>query len=66
VLRGASTWKTVVIMALVKNLGGYGLVKGLRFGFVSLAILDSMKDVQVGAAFEYPRIGSLSLGRGLG
>jgi hypothetical protein len=57
ILRGTSTWKILVIMVLVK---------GLRFGFVSLAILDSMKDVQVGVALEYPRIGSLSLGRGLG
>ncbi len=52
VLRGTSTWKILVIMVLVK---------GLRFGFVSLANLDSMKDVQVGVTLEYPRIGSLYL-----
>ncbi|QHC96301.1 hypothetical protein PspR84_17200 [Pseudomonas sp. R84] len=57
VLRGASTWKSSAIMVLVKS---------LRFGFVGLAIVDSMKYVQVGVALEYPPIGSLSLGRGLG
>ena len=57
VLRGTSTWKILAIMAWVKD---------LRFGFVSLAIVDSMNGFQVGAALEYPRIGSLSRGRGLG
>jgi len=52
VLRGTSTWKILVIMVLVK---------GLRFGFVSLAIVDSIKDVQVGVALEHPRIGPLYL-----
>jgi hypothetical protein len=37
------------------------LVKDLRFGFVSLAILDSTKDVQVGVTLEYPPIGPLYL-----
>ncbi|MNS41425.1 hypothetical protein D3C72_737760 [compost metagenome] len=37
------------------------LVKDLRYGFVSLAILDSMNGFQVGVAFEYPQIGPLYL-----
>jgi hypothetical protein len=36
-------------------------LKGLRFGFVSLAILDSMNGFQVGVALEYPPIGPLYL-----
>ncbi|KIP97192.1 hypothetical protein RU10_01870 [Pseudomonas fluorescens] len=58
-LLGGGRPRCLVLYIDLEDLSDYG------FCWAS-AMLDSERYVQVGVSLEYPRIGSLSLGRGLG